>query len=74
MERTIYTEEYRCGTALLYVHLEVALNWSWRGRKMVIYCAFLAAVRWTKNSRQVLASTRFSEVSLHFLKTSKASS
>ena len=74
MERTIYTEEYRRGTAQLSVHLQAALNWSWRGRKTVIYCAFLAAVRWTENSRRVLASTGFSEVSLYFLKTSKASS
>lgn len=74
MERTIYTEEYTCGTAQLSVKLQVALNWSWRGGKMVIYCAFLAAVRWTESSRRVLASTVFSEVSLHFLKTSEASS
>lgn len=74
MERTVYTEEFRCGTAQLSVHRQVALHWSWRGRKMVIACAFLAALRWTGSSRRVLASTVFSEVSLHFLKTSEASS
>ena len=74
MERAAYPEEFRCGTAQLPVHRQVALHWAWRGRKMVIACAFLAALRWTGSSRRVLANTVFSEVSLHFLKTSEASS